>query len=123
MGVKSPWRAYLDLDFRVTENRRSDKVLDTLKQKYRRMGAPHRGQHKTQRGVGVFVVVDIENFLSSAKTFHQGRKLTPGAPSTIVRARELLVASHIFRLPPGTLQNRYSPRWFRSHPGNVGQCL
>jgi len=21
---------------------------------------------------------------------------------------------------PGTLQNRYSPRWFRSHPGNVG---
>jgi hypothetical protein len=98
MGVKSPWRAYLDLDFRVTENRRSDKVLDTLKQKYRRMGAPHRGQHKTQRGVGVFVVVDIENFLSSAKTFHQGRKLTPGAPSTIVRARELLVASHIFRL-------------------------
>src|SRR5215467_9279374 len=84
MGVKSPWRAYLDLDFRVTENRRSDKVLDTLKQKYRRMGAPHRGQHM--------------NFLSSAKTFHQGRKLTPGAPSTIVRARELLVASHIFRL-------------------------
>src|SRR5215831_2764852 len=22
---------------------------------------------------------------------------------------------------PGTLQNRYSPRWFRSHPGNVGR--
>src|SRR5262249_43624922 len=21
---------------------------------------------------------------------------------------------------PGTLQNRYSPRWLRSHPGNVG---
>ena len=27
---------------------------------------------------------------------------------------ELLVAS---------LQNRYSPRWFRSHPGNVGEHL
>src|ERR1700746_1406743 len=24
MSVKSPWRAYLDLDFRVTENRRSN---------------------------------------------------------------------------------------------------
>jgi hypothetical protein len=79
MRVKSPWRAYLDLDFRVTENRRSNKGLDTLKQEYRRTGTPHRGQHKTQRGVGVFVVVDIENFLSSAKTFHQGRELTPVA--------------------------------------------
>src|SRR5207302_9617091 len=29
-SVKSPWRAYLDLDFRVTEKRRSNKVLDTL---------------------------------------------------------------------------------------------
>ena len=28
MRVKSPWRAYLDLDFRVTEKRRSNKVLD-----------------------------------------------------------------------------------------------
>src|SRR5215469_1428589 len=27
-SVKSPWRAYLDLDFRVTENRRSNKVLE-----------------------------------------------------------------------------------------------
>src|SRR5499427_5967880 len=29
-SVKSPWRAYLDLDVRVTEKRRSNKVLDTL---------------------------------------------------------------------------------------------
>src|SRR5262245_49181636 len=29
-SVKSPWRAYLELDFRVTEKRRSNKVLDTL---------------------------------------------------------------------------------------------
>src|SRR5262249_57382659 len=76
MRVKSPWRAYLDLDFRVTENRRSHKGLDTLKQEYRRTGTPHRVQHKAQRGVGVFVVLDIENFLSSAKTFHHGRQLT-----------------------------------------------
>jgi hypothetical protein len=52
-------------------------VLDTLKKEYRRTSTAHRGQHKTQRGVGVFVVVDIENFLRSPKTFHQSRKLTP----------------------------------------------
>jgi hypothetical protein len=69
----------LDLDFRVTEKRRSNKVLDTLKKEYRRMSTAHRGQHKTQRGVGVFVVVDIENVLRSSKTFHQSRKLTPVA--------------------------------------------
>jgi len=78
-SVKSPWRAYLDLDFRVTEKRRSNKVLDTLKKEYRRTSTSHRGQHKTQRGVGVFVVVDIENFLRSSKTFHQSRELTPVA--------------------------------------------
>ena len=65
------WRAYLDLDFRVTEKRRFNKLLDTLKKEYRRRSTAHRGQHKTQRGVGVFVVVDIENFLRSSKTFHQ----------------------------------------------------
>src|ERR1700730_1278750 len=79
MNVKSPWRAYLDLDFRVTENRRSNKVLDTLKKEYRRTSTAHRGQHKTQRGVGVLVVVDIKNFLRSSKTFHQSRELTPVA--------------------------------------------
>jgi hypothetical protein len=52
-------------------------VLDTLKKEYRRTSTAHRGQHKTQRGVGVFVVVDIENFLRSPKTFHQSRELTP----------------------------------------------
>jgi hypothetical protein len=79
MSAKSPWRAYLDLDFRVTEKRRSNKVLDTLKKEYRRTSTAHRGQHKTQRGVGVFVMVDIENFLRSSKTFHQSRELTPVA--------------------------------------------
>ena len=69
----------LDLDFRVTEKRRSNKVLDTLKKEYRRTSTAHRGQHKTQRGVGVFVVVNIENFLRSSKTFHQSRELTPVA--------------------------------------------
>jgi hypothetical protein len=54
-------------------------VLDTLKKEYRGTSTAHRGQHKAQRGVGVFVVVDIENFLSSAQTFHQGRELTPVA--------------------------------------------
>src|SRR6266568_5185504 len=78
-SVKSPWRAHLDLDFGVTEKRRSNKVLDTLKQEYRRTSTAHRGQHKTQRGVGVFIVVDIENFLRSSKTFHQSRELTPVA--------------------------------------------
>src|SRR5947208_7021682 len=29
-SVKSPWRAYLDLDFWVTEKRRSNKVLNTF---------------------------------------------------------------------------------------------
>jgi NAD-dependent dihydropyrimidine dehydrogenase PreA subunit len=78
-NAKSPWRAYLDLDFRVTKKRRSNKVLDTLKKEYRRTSTAHRGQHKTQRGVGVFVTVDIENFLRSSKTFHQSRELTPVA--------------------------------------------
>src|SRR3989442_7276038 len=78
-SAKSPWRAYLDLDFRVTEKRRSNKVLDTLKKEYRRTSTAYRGQHKTQRGVGVLVVVDIENFLRSSKTFHQSRELTPVA--------------------------------------------
>ena len=65
--------------FPVTEKRRSNKVLDTLKKEYRRTSTAHRGQHKTQRGVGVFIVVDIENFLRSSKTFHQSRELTPVA--------------------------------------------
>src|SRR3984893_14638277 len=76
-SVKSPWRAYLDLDFRVTEKRRSNKVLDTLKKEYRRTSTAHRGQHKTQRGLGVFVIVDLENSLRSSETFHQSRELTP----------------------------------------------
>jgi hypothetical protein len=70
---------YLDLDFRVTEERRANKVLDTLKKEYRRTSTAHRGQYKTHRGVGVFVEVDIENFLRSPKTFHQSRELTPVA--------------------------------------------
>src|SRR6516162_6126907 len=78
-SAKSSWRAYLDLDFRVIEKRRSNKVLDTLKQEYRRTSTAHRGQHKTQRGVGVFIVIDIENFLRSSKSFHQSRELTPVA--------------------------------------------
>src|SRR4030095_1689209 len=78
-SAKSPWRAYLDLDFRVTEERRSNKVLDTLKKEERGTSTAHRGQHKTQRGMAVFVVVDIENFLRSSKTFHQSRELTPVA--------------------------------------------
>src|SRR6266487_4242277 len=45
----------------------------------RRTSTAHRGQHKTQRGMAVFVVVDIENFLRSSKTFHQSRELTPVA--------------------------------------------
>src|SRR3954471_3386685 len=69
-SVKSPWRAYLDLDFRVTEKRRSNKVLDTLKKEYRRTSTAHRWQHQAQRGVGVFIEVDIENFSRSPKTFH-----------------------------------------------------
>ena len=67
----------MDLDFRVTEKRRSNKVLDTLKKEYRRTSTAHRGQHKTQRGVGVFVGVDIENFLRPSKTFHQSSELIP----------------------------------------------
>jgi hypothetical protein len=43
------------------------------------MSTAHRGQHKTQRGAGVFVEVDIENVLRSSKTFHQSRELTPVA--------------------------------------------
>jgi hypothetical protein len=61
------------------EKRRSNKVLDTLKKEYRRMSTAHRGQHKTQRGVRVSVVVDIENFFRASKTFHQSRELTPVA--------------------------------------------
>jgi hypothetical protein len=52
-------------------------VLDTLKKEYRRTSTAHRGQHKTQRGVGVLIVIDIENFLRSSKSFHQSRELTP----------------------------------------------
>src|SRR5262249_56694443 len=48
-SAKAPWRAYLDLDFRVTEKRRSNKVLDTLKKEYRRTSTAHRGQHKAAR--------------------------------------------------------------------------
>src|SRR6266571_7321894 len=73
-SVESPWRANLDLDFRVTEKRRSNKVLDTLKKEYRRPSTAYRGQHETQRGAGVFVVVDINNFLRSTETFHQSRE-------------------------------------------------
>ena len=54
-------------------------MLDTLKQEYRRTSTAHRGQHKAQRGMGVFVGVDIENFMRSSKTFHQSRELTPVA--------------------------------------------
>src|SRR6266508_4310860 len=65
--------------FRITEERRSNKVLDTLKKEDRRTSTAHRGQHQAQRGVAVFIVVDIENFLRSSKTFHQSRELTPVA--------------------------------------------
>src|SRR5215831_16501345 len=42
-------------------------------------------------------------------------------PSTIVRAARAAGSQPISPVwLPGTLQNRYSPRWFRSHPGNVG---
>src|SRR6516165_4747778 len=51
--------------FPVTEKRRSNKVLDTLKKEYRRTSTAHRGQHKAQRGVGVFVVVGAAYHLSS----------------------------------------------------------
>src|SRR6266496_1401272 len=37
----------------------------------------HRGQHKTQRGVRVFIVVGIENSLLYSKPFHQIRYHTP----------------------------------------------
>src|SRR6516164_818092 len=67
--VKSPWRAYLDLYFRVTEKRGSNKVLDTLKKEYRGTSTAYRGQHKAQRGMGVLVGVDIENFMRSAEAF------------------------------------------------------
>jgi hypothetical protein len=46
-------------------------------------------------------------------------KIARSTPRASFGLRELLVASHISRLLPGTLQNRYSRR-FRSHPGNVG---
>src|SRR5712672_2299207 len=94
-SAKSPWRAYLDLDFRVTEKRRSNKVLDTLKKEYRRTSTAHRGQHKTQRGVGVFVVVDIEKFLRFAKSFHQSRELTPVAQTVDFESHCVSVREHI----------------------------
>src|SRR6266498_1468530 len=47
-SAKSPWRAYLDLDFRVTEKRRSNKVLDTLKKEYRRTNTANRGQRSEE---------------------------------------------------------------------------
>src|SRR6266700_3227431 len=75
-SIESPWRAYLDLDFRVTEKRRSNEVLDALKEEYRRTSTAHRWQHETQRGTGVFVVVDVEDFLRPSKTLHQSRELT-----------------------------------------------
>jgi hypothetical protein len=56
-----------------SEKRRSNKVLDTFKKEYRRTSTAHRGEHKTERGVGVFVVVGIENFLRSSKAFHHSR--------------------------------------------------
>ena len=77
MSAKPPWRAHLDLDFRITENRRSNKLLDTLEKEYCRTSTAHRGQYKAQRGMGVLVVVDIENFLRASKTFHQSRELPP----------------------------------------------
>src|SRR5437879_13311283 len=93
-SAKSPWRAYLDLDFRVTEERRSNKVLDTLKKEYRRTSTAHRGQHKTQRGEGVFVVVDIENFLRSSKTFHQSRELPPVAQTVDFESHRQMAILH-----------------------------
>src|SRR5262245_3472793 len=45
----------------------------------RRTSTAHRGQYKAQRRVGAFIVIDIENFLRSSKTLHQGRELTPVA--------------------------------------------
>src|SRR5512133_1987843 len=35
-SVKSPGRAYLNLDCRITEKRRSNKLLDTFEKEYRR---------------------------------------------------------------------------------------
>src|SRR5262249_23223216 len=74
MRVKSPWRAYLDLYFRVTEKRGSNKVFDALKKEYRGTSTAHRGQHKAQRGMGVLVGVDIENFMRSAEAFAPSRQ-------------------------------------------------
>src|SRR6516164_2619889 len=67
----------IPLDLRITKKRRSNKVLDTLKKEYCRTSIAHRGQHKTQRGAGVFVAVDIENFSRSSNTCYQSRELTP----------------------------------------------
>jgi hypothetical protein len=44
-------------------------VLDTLKKEYRGTSTAQRGQHKAQRGMGVLVGVDIENFMRSAEAF------------------------------------------------------
>jgi hypothetical protein len=52
-------------------------VLDTLKKEYRGTSVADGGQHKTQRGAGVFVAVEIENFFRSSKTCHQSTELTP----------------------------------------------
>ena len=54
-------------------------MLDTLKKEYRRTRIAHRRQHETQRGMGVFVGVDVEDFLRSSKTLHQRGELTPVA--------------------------------------------
>ena len=67
----------MDLNFRIIEKRGSNKVFDRLQKKYRRTSTAHRGQHKTQRGAGLFIVVGLKNSLRSPKTLHQGRELTP----------------------------------------------
>ena len=42
-------------------------------------------------------------------------------PSTVVRAARTAGSHpHLASWLPGTPQNRYYPRWSRSHPGNVG---
>jgi len=57
----------------------SNKVLDTLKKEYRRTNIAHRRQHKTQRGMGVLVVVDVYDFCVPPKTRHQSSELIPVA--------------------------------------------
>ncbi len=104
-SIESPWRAYLDLDFRITEKCRSNKVLDTLKKQHRRTSIAQRRQHKTQRGTRMFVVVDVEDFLRSSKTPHQSRELTPVAEAVdthhLVFYQEILAgaAAHTPQVP------------------------